>query len=92
MNFEFSDEQQQLHDAVERYLGEQYAFRSLPVDQAFGGGLGPTVWRGLAELGVLAITVPAAQGGLGFGPLETLAMMGRLRPQLAARAGARAAP
>jgi alkylation response protein AidB-like acyl-CoA dehydrogenase len=25
---------------------------------------------------VLAITVPAAQGGLGFGPLETLAMMG----------------
>jgi hypothetical protein len=34
------------------------------------------VWRGLADLGVLGITVPAAQGGLGFGPLETLAMMG----------------
>jgi alkylation response protein AidB-like acyl-CoA dehydrogenase len=30
----------------------------------------------LAELGVLALNVPAAQGGLGFGPLETLAMMG----------------
>ena len=34
------------------------------------------MWRGLADLGVLAINVPAAQGGLGFGPLETLAMMG----------------
>jgi len=26
LNFEFSDEQRQLHDAVERYLNEQYTF------------------------------------------------------------------
>jgi alkylation response protein AidB-like acyl-CoA dehydrogenase len=76
VNFEFSDEQRQLHEAVERYLSEQYTFdrfRSISRSEA---GWDPQVWRGLADLGVLAITVPAAQGGLGFGPLETLAMMG----------------
>ena len=26
MNFEFSDEQRQLHETVERYLTEQYPF------------------------------------------------------------------
>jgi alkylation response protein AidB-like acyl-CoA dehydrogenase len=76
MNFEFSDEQRQLHDVVERYLGEQYGFDRYRSIKDSASGWDPAVWRGLAELGVPAITVPAAQGGLGFGPLETLAMMG----------------
>jgi alkylation response protein AidB-like acyl-CoA dehydrogenase len=76
LNFEFSDEQRQLHDAVERYLSEQYGFDRYQSIKRSAAGWDPSVWRGLAELGVLAITVPVAQGGLGFGPLETLAMMG----------------
>ena len=76
MNFEFSDEQQQLHDAVERYLSEQYGFERYQAIKGSATGCDPAIWRGLADLGVLAITVPVAQGGLGFGPLETLAMMG----------------
>ena len=76
MNFEFSDEQRQLHDAVERYLGDQYGFDRYQSIKSSAAGWDPSIWRGLAELGVLAITVPTAQGGLGFGPLETLAMMG----------------
>ena len=76
MNFEFSDEQRQLHEAVERYLGEQYDFQRFQAIKASPEGWDRSVWRGLADLGVLGITVPAAQGGLGFGPLETLAMMG----------------
>lgn len=76
MNFEFSDEQRQLHEVVERYLGEQYPFERFQSIKRSAAGWDPEVWRGLAELGVLAITVPTAQGGLGFGPLETLAMMG----------------
>jgi hypothetical protein len=76
LNFEFSDEQRQLHDVVERYLNEQYAFERYQTIKRSQAGWDSGVWRGLAELGVLAITVPAAQGGLGFGPLETLAMMG----------------
>jgi alkylation response protein AidB-like acyl-CoA dehydrogenase len=76
VNFEFSDEQRQLHDVVERYLSEQYAFDRFQAINRSAAGWDPSVWRGLADLGVLAITVPVAQGGLGFGPLETLAMMG----------------
>jgi alkylation response protein AidB-like acyl-CoA dehydrogenase len=76
LNFEFSDEQRQLHDVVERYLNEQYAFDRYRSIKNSATGWDPLVWRGLADLGVLAITVPVAQGGLGFGPLETLAMMG----------------
>ncbi len=76
MNFEFSEEQRQLHDVVERYLSEQYGFARYKTIKGSAEGWDPSVWRGLADLGVLAITVPAAQGGLGFGPLETLAMMG----------------
>ncbi len=76
MNFEFSDEQRQLHEAVERYLSGQYGFDRYRSIKASAAGWDSSVWRGLADLGVLGITVPAAQGGLGFGPLETLAMMG----------------
>ncbi len=76
MNFEFSDEQRQLHEAVERYLTEQYGFERFQSINRSQAGWDPAVWRGLADLGVLGITVPAEQGGLGFGPLETLAMMG----------------
>jgi alkylation response protein AidB-like acyl-CoA dehydrogenase len=76
LNFEFSDEQRQLHDVVERYLSEQYSFERFQSIKRSAAGWDSSVWRGLADLGVLAITVPAAQGGLGFGPLEILAMMG----------------
>ncbi len=76
MNFDFSDEQRQLHDVVERYLGEQYDFNRFKAINGSATGWDPTIWRALADLGVLGITVPEEQGGLGFGPLETLAMMG----------------
>jgi alkylation response protein AidB-like acyl-CoA dehydrogenase len=76
MNFEFSEEQQQLHDSIDRYLTEQYSFAKFRAISASPGGWDRAAWSGLAQLGVLAINVPAAQGGLGFGPLETLAMMG----------------
>jgi alkylation response protein AidB-like acyl-CoA dehydrogenase len=76
LNFEFSDEQRQLHDAVERYLNEEYGFDRYQSIKRSDAGWDTSIWRGLADLGVLAIAVPVAQGGLGFGPLETLAMMG----------------
>jgi alkylation response protein AidB-like acyl-CoA dehydrogenase len=76
LNFEFSDEQRQLQEVVDRYLNEQYGFERFQAIKASESGWDPAVWRGLADLGVLGINVPAAQGGLGFGPLETLAAMG----------------
>src|SRR5579871_3260980 len=76
MNFDFSDEQEQLKESVERYLSEQYAFTKYRAVLASQTGWDRGNWAGLAEIGALGINVPAEQGGLGFGPLETLAMMG----------------
>jgi len=76
MNFEFSDEQQQLHDSVDRYLTEQYSFDKFRTIAASSAGWDKAAWNGLAELGVLGLNVAVEYGGLGFGPLETLAMMG----------------
>jgi alkylation response protein AidB-like acyl-CoA dehydrogenase len=76
MNFEFSDEQQQLQDTVSRYLTDQYAFDKFRAISASPSGWDKAAWTGLAELGVLALNVPVAQGGLGFGALETLSVMG----------------
>jgi alkylation response protein AidB-like acyl-CoA dehydrogenase len=75
MNFEFSDEQQQLHDTVDRYLTDQYTFEKFRTINSSTAGWDKAVWAGLGELGVLALNVPAGQGGLGFGPLETLSVM-----------------
>jgi alkylation response protein AidB-like acyl-CoA dehydrogenase len=88
LNFEFNDDQRQLHDAVERYLNEQYGFDRYKSIKGSAAGWDPAVWRSLADMGVLAITVPVAQGGLGFGPVETLAMMGDCEPESLARAHA----
>ncbi len=76
MNFEFSDEQQQLHDTVDRYLTDQYPFEKFRAINATAAGWDKAAWAGLGELGVLALNVPATQGGLGFGALETLSVMG----------------
>jgi alkylation response protein AidB-like acyl-CoA dehydrogenase len=75
MNFEFSDEQQQLHETVDRFLKAQYGFEKFRAVNASTAGWDKTVWAGLADLGVLALNVPEARGGLGFGPLETLSVM-----------------
>jgi alkylation response protein AidB-like acyl-CoA dehydrogenase len=76
MNFEFNDEQRQLHESVDRYLTEQYSFERFRTIAASTAGWDRAAWSGLADLGVLGINVPTEYGGLGFGPLETLAMMG----------------
>src|SRR5580704_2576958 len=75
MDFEFTDEQRQLRDTLERFLGKQYSFERYRAIKASPEGWDRKVWQELAELGVLAVNVPTEQGGLGFGPLETLALM-----------------
>ena len=82
MDFEFSDEQRQLHDAVRGFLVKEYSFDRLRAIKRSGSGWDQAVWRGLAELGVPAINVPAPLGGLGYGPLETLSLMDACGPSL----------
>src|SRR6202046_2757314 len=76
MNLEFSEEQQQLHDTVDRYLSDRYTFEKFRGINASAAGWDKAVWAGLGELGVLALKVRAPQDGVGFGPLETWSVMG----------------
>jgi alkylation response protein AidB-like acyl-CoA dehydrogenase len=81
VNFDFSDEQRQLREAVEQFLAKEYPFERLRVAKS-SAAWDPAVWRGLAELGVTAINVPSSLGGLGYGPMETLVLMGACGPSL----------
>jgi alkylation response protein AidB-like acyl-CoA dehydrogenase len=82
MDFEFSDEQRQLREAVESFAAKEYSFDHLRAVKRSGAGWDPAVWCGLADLGVTALNVPASLGGLGYGPTETLALMDGCGPGL----------
>jgi alkylation response protein AidB-like acyl-CoA dehydrogenase len=71
MDFSFNEEQQQLQEAVSRFVRGDYGFAQRHAIVASPEGWSRTAWQGLADLGVLAINVPEAHGGLGFGPVET---------------------
>jgi alkylation response protein AidB-like acyl-CoA dehydrogenase len=82
MDFEFSDEQRQLRETLGRYLSRQYSFDRYRAIKASAAGWDQEVWHALGELGVLAVNVPTEQGGLGFGPFETLALMDVCAPSM----------
>ena len=82
MDFSFSEEQQQLQDAINRFVQGDYSFERRRGIIASPEGWSREVWQGLADLGVLAMNVPEAHGGLGHGPVETLLAMEAVGPAM----------
>ena len=77
MNFEFTDEQQQLRDAVKKWVDKAYTFdRRRKIADA--GGFSQEAYAELAELGLCGLYVPEADGGLGMGPVEGMVVMEEL--------------
>jgi alkylation response protein AidB-like acyl-CoA dehydrogenase len=77
MDFNFSDEQDQLRDAVHRWVDKAYPFtRRRATEKA--GGFDRAAWTELAELGLCGLYVPEAQGGMGMGPVEAMVVMEEL--------------
>jgi len=77
MDFDFSEDQQQLRDAVRRWVDKGYSFerrRSIVASGGFDRG----AWNELAELGLTALTVAEAQGGLGLGPVDAMVVLEEL--------------
>jgi len=75
MDFSFSEEQQQLGDTLQRFVGREYGFDRRKAIKDTAAGWSREVWQALADIGVLAVNVPEAHGGLGCGPLDTLLVM-----------------
>jgi alkylation response protein AidB-like acyl-CoA dehydrogenase len=75
VNFEYSDEQQQLADSLGKFLGSQYDFDKRKAIIQSAAGCSAEVWSTFAEMGLTAIALPEADGGFGGGALDLMAAM-----------------
>ena len=71
MDFDFSDDQEQLRDAVRKWVDKGYTFERRRAAVA-AGGFDRAAWNELAELGLTALTVPEAHDGMGQGPIDAM--------------------
>src|SRR4051812_21249140 len=77
MDFNFSDEQEQLRDAVRKWVDRSYGFeRRQAITRA--GGFDRAAYGELAELGLAGLYVPEDQGGMGMGPVEAMVALEEL--------------
>ncbi len=82
MDFDFSEDQRQLEDTLQRFVQRDYGFERRRKLAASSDGWSREAWQQLADIGALAINVPEAHGGMGFGPVETLLAMKVFGPAL----------
>ncbi len=75
MNFDYSDEQQQLADSVRKYLANEYDFDKRKAILNSASGCSDAVWAAFAEMGLTAIGLPEADGGFGGGAVDLMAVM-----------------
>lgn len=77
MDFDFSDDQEQLREACARWVSKGYAFERRRGIVA-AGGFSREAYGEMAELGLCGLYVPEAQGGMGMGPIEGMVVMQEL--------------
>ena len=93
MEFEFSDEQRQLHEAVSGFLGKELSFDRLRALKRSEPATIRRSWRGLAETSAsLPSTFRPRSAASAIGPHGNAGVDGCVRPGAAARAGVSAAP
>ncbi|TAM02079.1 MAG: pimeloyl-CoA dehydrogenase small subunit [Paraburkholderia sp.] len=78
MDFNFTEEQQQLSDALRRYLDKNYGFEARQAIVKTPEGVSAVHWNAFVELGLTALPVPSAQGGFDGTPFDMLAVMQQL--------------
>ena len=71
MDFDFTDDQDSLRDAVRRWVDKGFAFDRRHA-LAKAGGASRTVYGELAELGLAGLVIPDAHGGLAQGPVDAM--------------------
>ena len=71
MDFDFTDDQESLRDAVRRWVDKGFSFERRH-KLARAGGAARAVYAELAELGLAGLVVPEAHGGLGQGPVDAM--------------------
>ena len=78
MNFDPSEEQQLLAASIRRFLAREYDFAKRRTIVASREGWSRDVWAGLAQLGLLGLSLPGEFGGFGGGAVEQMSDPGVL--------------
>jgi alkylation response protein AidB-like acyl-CoA dehydrogenase len=78
VDFEFDADQELLRDSVRRYLADRAPIPWVRAMLDDPRGTTDAVWRGLADLGVLALLVPEADGGAGMGMVDAAVVLEEL--------------
>lgn len=77
MNFDFTDDQEQLRDAVRKWVDKAYTFeRRRNIEK--NGGFSQEAFAEIAELGLGGLYISEEDGGLGMGPVEGMVVMEEL--------------
>ena len=78
MDFSFSQEQTQIGDSLRRYLAKSYTLPERMRATQARRGFDDEHWNAFADMGILALNVPEAHGGLApddGNPVDTLVVM-----------------
>lgn len=78
MDFDFTQEQRQLADAVRRWVARDYGFEARRGIVHSEQGVSAPAWEAMVELGLTALPVPEAQGGFDGSAVDMLAVMQEL--------------
>ncbi|MGM0583612.1 MAG: acyl-CoA dehydrogenase family protein [Pseudomonadota bacterium] len=83
MDFELSEEQQLLKDMVGRFMQDRYGFEDRKKYMAEPQGFSEVIWNGYAEQGLLGLTIPEEDGGIGGGTVDVMIVMEEMGKALA---------
>jgi len=76
MDFTFTEEQQMLLDTTRRFVAKDYGFEARRrIKEKSPDGFSRDAWQALADIGLLSLNVPEADGGLGGSPIDTMLVM-----------------
>ena len=77
MDFDFTTDQDQLREAVHKWVEKAYNFDHRRATEK-AGGFSQANWNELAGLGLCGLFIPEEDGGLGMGPVEGMVVMEEL--------------
>jgi alkylation response protein AidB-like acyl-CoA dehydrogenase len=75
MDFKLTEEQEQLRDTLVRFVQKEYAFEKRKAILKSKDGFSRGAWKQLAEMGLTALGLPEAHGGLPGNAVDTMVVM-----------------
>jgi alkylation response protein AidB-like acyl-CoA dehydrogenase len=75
MEFDYTEEQRALQETVQRFIARDYDFEKRKAVLRSEPGYSSAAWTQYAELGLLALPLPEAHGGLGGNAVDVMVVM-----------------